>query len=483
MSRYGAKKQIGARHGRGSPPPADSGSGSSRISELAPPIRIQIQATGDVDKAIRDYLIQLLLQHHIEYQRPYLSFPYGGLPASAENFQFLTDPSRVDQAYEFAELANSIPRYDGHGRWYFTGNQLADEYAYWLDNFVPPQIKINKEEQKRLRKARKFCEKHFNEYWDYRTKFYNAQDEYEAWLHMPQSERPPDYDRQLRDSQARMDIARQGWEVRGYRTDFEIQYAIIVDLSRRDPALAKQTLRDALGKPIISSRGEFYWTSLLPSDAFAPDQQWLRYEIEFGTPAPVESGGGGPTLALLARKALDQYPYFLEDVALDGTRITFEMVRLAIDRGWFADYLLSSTAWKWADSTPANPLGGYPLSDGNPQPLGHLVMIPREVLFIRNKKVDSPGLLRALVGFGRAKPDVQPGHWLSLGPFGLWAPRAGGLTALVSEAAMEVESPSRFGKYLFETSNVEPTQLEYFAFLCELIPMEPNPDWKLWPPQ
>jgi hypothetical protein len=438
-------------HGRGKTPPGGAGT-SSFGPATVPPIKIRITVTGDVDQAIRDYLIKLLLDDRPEYGLPYLSFPYGGLAANAENFQFLEDPSKVDQAYDFAQLANSIPNYDSQGRWGFTGNQLADQYTHWLDNFVPPPISITKEEQKQLRDGRKYCEKHFNRYWDYRNAFYNADNEYEAWLQMPESERPPDYEQKLRDAQEHLENARQEWEIKGDRSEYETQYAIVADLSRRDPALAKQDLREQMGNPIMSGPGEFYWTSLLPSNAFDTDQAWMRYEVEFAS-----DNAAAPTMALLGRRALDEPAFTLEEIALDETRVTFEMARLAIDRGWFSDSLLASTAWKWVDSTPSNPLGGYPLSDGQPEPHGHLVMIPREVLFIRNKQIESANLARSL----RKRMQAAPDAWLSFGPFGLGV--------------------SHVADFSLTESGVEAPQMEYFAFLCELVPTEPNPNWNLWP--
>ena len=482
MPNYGGRNLFpGIGQGRGTTPPGGSESGGSFSRPTAvPPVKLKIYATGDVDQAIRDYLTQLLLHHHSEYRRPYLSFPYGGLPTSAQNFQFLEDRSKVDQAYDFAQLANSIPHYDAQGRWNFTSNQLADQYTYWLDSFIPPPISITREEQKQLREARKYCEKHFDQYWDYRTNFYNADNEYEAWLHMPESERPPNYEQKLRDAHAQLERARQEWEIKGHRTEYEIQYAVMEDLSRRDPALAKQVLRELMGKPIFSGRGDFYWTSLLPTSAFAPDQPWLRYELEFGT-AQADAGGGSPTMALMARRGLDESVFTVEEVALDETRITFEMVRLAIDRGWFADYLLASNAWKWVDSTPPNPLGGYPLSDGEPEPRGHLVMIPREVLFIRNKQFESSGLLRSLSQRKQAT-GAKPDAWLSFGPFGLRAPRLESAQLGLAAHERSVQSPhSNLADYSLTKSGLEAPHMEYFAFLCELLPTEPNPNWNLWP--
>lgn len=450
QGRDNASTAIG--YGRSLSPP-DGPLSTERTTTQAPPLRIRIEADGDADKAIRDYLTQLLLEHHSEYQRPYLAFPYGGLPTSVDRFEFLDDPSKLDEAYSFARLVNSIPDFDLQGRWFFTSNQLVDEYTYWLDHYVPPPISITKKEEKQLRKAREYCAENFAVYWSFRTDFYNADSEYEAWLYMPVGDRPKDYEQKLKAAYDKVELTRQEWELKGHRSEYEANYAKVEELSRRDPALTKQTLRELMGQPYISRLGEFYWTSLLPGNAFASDDSWLRYEIEFG-----ESEA---TMPLMERRASDRRAVPVAEIPLTGTRITFEMVRLAIDRAWFAAYLLNSNDWKWADSTPLDPFAGYPLSDGAAQPVGHLVMIPKEVLFVRNKQVDSQTVGKFLSDGPSAKSDKST--WLSFGPFGL-----GG-----SEETKNLQGSA--------PGAIEISQMEYFAFMCELLPMEPNPNWHLWP--
>ena len=435
---------------------------------------VTIACNGDVDSAIRAYIQQFALGERKDLNRPYFAFPYG-LAANESDFAFLADPSQVDLAYEFASIANSVPEFNPAGRWSFTDNQIDGHYASWLDFSVSAPIAIDPKERHRLREARAYCADHFGTYWTHFSDYYNALDELEACESIPIDHRTPDHERMLRGNERRVQHALLAWEVNGRRSEYERHHTLSEDLARRDPAFAKRELRQAMGAPTISGRGSFFWTSLIPSDAFANHSPWSPHEITFQPPDISQPADAPATLSLLSTRGRPVEHTVLGDLPVAGTRIAFEMTRLVIDRSWFMSLLLSSRNWKWANSTQDDPTGGDPLSDGQPQPTGKLVMIPREILFIRNKRIENPALSRRLA----AQPTIDRTASLSFGPFGLQPPACGECHK-PPEDGTGTESPPMVTFDLRAPSTVVATHMEYLAFVCELLPRTPDPNWKLW---
>lgn len=416
-------------------------------------MKITLAASGDVGPVLRAYLADLFAADG--GKNSYVAFPFGGLATSASRFEFLNDSSKVEQAYEFALQANSIPQYDAEHAWYFSSNTLWHQYRYWLDQCDTAPITLSKDEVKRLKRARRYCEKHLRVYWSYRTEYLNAEDDYRNWSLMPEADRPPDYASQLTAARDRRDRAIESWELLGHRSEFDAQYAILDDLSRRDPALTKQELRDRLGVPITYDNKEFYWTSLVPQTAFDVDFKWMSFECQFR--AATDEGTAGPWFEV-AHVAAAGEQQLVERVAAANSKITFEMVRLIVDRDWFAPFLIDSRSWKWPKSTPSDPFAGYPLSSGGQSPIGNLPMIPGEVVFVRNVSISGvewPSQATRLESLLPRERTVWSG-------FG------------VDSIGLKRETRALSGTL------VEPATLQYFAFICALLPKSPDPEWRLW---
>lgn len=206
--------------------------------------------------------------------------------------------------------------------------------------------------------------------------------------------------------------------------------------------------------------------------AFAGRSRWSPYEITFQQSDLTLFTDRPATLSLLSTRGRESEHTVLAELAVAGTRISFEMTRFVIDRSWFVPLPLSSRNWKWAISARADPTGGYPLSTGQPECTGTLMMVPWEILFIRNKRIENPALSRRLA----AQPTIDHTASLFFGPFGLQPPSDDGRGTDHRVASAESGSPTIVTFDLRAPSTVVAKHMECLAFFGELLPRTPHPN-------
>jgi len=405
-------------------------------------------------------------------QSAFLSYAPGGLPQSEATLKFLKDSKLTDEAFAFERIADSVPI--GVGDWVQSTTILSDIYTDWLDRYEPPPFSLTPDQQKKLEDAQKFIDDNYDNYTTYQSAFQNAYVVWYGLVVMSEADRPPDYATLLAKAKAALDTANMAWNIKGKKGTYDTNYAIVQDLSQRDPERTKQFLRDKLGDKLQSGSGEYYPTRIFPANLLDPGFQWPKFSFyhnevhEYEQHDSARWGGSASYGALLwtakadheGNKTFNQMSTDISDM-----KIEFELLRAPIIRPWFSNFLLRGRGWKWSTSTPKDPTGGDPLSDGKiPPEQGNLQMIPTEAIFARNltvkldmsSKVNQDSLLET-----KTSADVGWGLFTIKGN-------------------IQTSDGTKSFDFVEEEDGITCTQPQIIGFFSELMPMSPNPNWALW---
>lgn len=422
----------------------------------------------DSAKAVRAKIFKILTGESTPPQA-YLSYLPGGLAQSEFSLNFLKDSSEVERAYEFAATTNIIPV--GVGDWVASGANLWEFYGDWLERYEPPPFSLTPDEERKLEEATDFVRQHRRDYRDYQSAFNNAYSKWYGLKVMPVEDRPRDYNQLLSAAKRDMEMAMEDWEIDGYRSQYDTNYAYMQDYAQRDPVRTKQALKNQLGQPVDSPLGPYYDTVVTPANLL--DISWPRYTFNqnethtYSRQEDYRWGGSASYGALLwSVKAEHEGSkvYNEHKTETSGMSFEFEMLRTPILRPWYSSFLLTSGGWKWPGSTRDDPTGGDALSDGHIPPEGRLPMVPTEAIFVRNLKVkldmssqvNKDSLLET-------KSSAEAG-W---GPFKIKG---------------NVQTKNGWQSFDFEeqSDGIVCEQPQVLAFFCQLMPSLPNPNWTLW---
>lgn len=401
----------------------------------------------------------------------FLSFLPGGIPQSEYTLKFLKDPEATEQAFDFAQIVNNIPM--STGDWVQSGSPMWDIYKEWLEQYIPPAFSLTPDEVKKLEEAEDYVSANFDTYTKYQQVYNNCYCDLYTLQIMPLADRPKDYNTQLMKARMALDSAKKSWDIQGHKSKYETQYAIMQDLSERDPERVKQQLKEKLGSPISVDKGDYYPTTISPANLLDSGFQWNKYtffanEIEQYSKDSTRSWGANASVgALLWSASVDhegRKEYHEQQSDTSNMSVEFEMIRTPILRSWFTNFLLFSRAWKWAASNPDDPSGGNPFSNGLLPAEGRWPMIPTEAIIVRNLKVKldmSSSVNKA--SLLETKTATSGGY----GPFSIKG---------------NVQTSDGTKSYEFSESGdgIVCEQPQIIAFFCTLMPKEPNPNWKLW---
>ncbi len=437
----------------------------------------------DAANALRAKLFKVLAGQNPP-PNAYLSFVSGGLPQSEFTLRFLEDPQYVDQAHNFAMLANTVPL--GVSDWVASGTVMWDRYVDWLNRYQSPPYSLSKDDKDILAQAYKDIDDYYDTYLEYQGEYDNA---YFAWYElytMPRNDRPSNYNVLLAKAVNARDTADRTWKAKGYKPKVQEAFAHINDLTRRDPAFTKQNMLDKLGQPILSGFGNFYLTGMYPTNPLGPNFSFKHLSEELGEAftwpkftffhneiseykeANSYKWGGSTSVGALLWSAAAEHEgtrqYSEEKSDISNMKIEFELLRAPITRPWFTSFLLTGHGWKWPESTLDNPAVGDQFSDGQIPPKGSWTMIPTEMIFVRNLKVklnmSSSVNQESLT---KTKSSFE-GGW---GPFKI-------------KGNVETENGSKVFEFDESEDGIECTQPQIIAFYCQVMPKEPDPDWDLW---
>ena len=405
-------------------------------------------------------------------QSAFLSYAPGGLPQSDFTLRFLKDPKFTSEAFAFEQVADSVPL--GVGDWVKSNTNMSEIYTDWLDRYEPPPFSLTPDQEKKLEDAETFIMNNYDNYTTYQSAFQNAYVVWYGLVVMSEADRPPDYATLLAKAKNAMDAANMAWNIKGQKGKYDTNYAIVQDLSQRDPERTKQVLRDKLGQKSNSPLGDFYPTRIFPTNLFDTGFAWPKFSFYHNEVHDYEQhdsarwGGSASYGALLWNVAAEhegKKEYNQKNTDISDMKIEFELLRAPIIRPWFSNFLLRGRGWKWSTSTKEDPTGGDPMSDGKiPPEQGNLQMIPTEAIFARkltvkldmSSKVNKDSLLET-------KTSAEAG-W---GVFKI-------------KGHVETSNGTQSFDFVEEEDGITCAQPQIIGFFSELMPMSPNPNWALW---
>jgi len=402
----------------------------------------------------------------------FLSYAPGGLPQSDFTLRFLKEAKYTTEAFTFERLADSVPL--GVGDWVESTTNLSEIYTNWLDQYEPPPFSLTPEEQKKLDDAEKFILNNYDNYVQYQGEFQNTYVSWYTLVVMPEADRPPDYGTKLALAKNKMDAADKAWNIKGQRGKYDTNYAIVQDLSQRDPTRTKEMLRTKLGQPLTSPLGEYYPTRIMPTNLLDTGFEWPKFSFyhnevhEYEQNDSYRWGGSASYGALLWSASAEhegQKKYAEHKTDISNMKIEFELLRAPIIRPWFSTFLLRGRGWKWRNSTKEDPTGGNPFSDGKiPPEQGNLPMIPTEAIFARNLTVKLDMSSTANKESLLATQSKAEAGW--------------GLFKI--KGSVETSNGTKSYDFVEEADGITCNQPQIIGFFSELMPMTPNPNWALW---
>lgn len=412
----------------------------------------------------------------------FLSMCSPGLPQSAYSLKFLEDigsqdPENLRLLHDFSGTVDSIPA--AVGTWSNSAAKMGFTYRHiWLDNIVLPSVELTRQQKKDLKEANEFIRENGREYRQYRQEWQNVMSNlYGLRAQVP---RPVDFAKQENDLLTQKKNAEDDWETLGSRTVFEKKLDIKKSIESIGYDSAKANLirmyDDVESLFRDQSTGQnFVPTYAVPADFYKPTVGWNKFtfgetEIDkYKSHDSTKWGGnvsdpfGGLFWSVDVGGSNERH---YESINSDKLSISFEFIRIRLERPWFDSFLLASQSWWWPGATQADPtFGPYKFSDGQLPPHGQWTMIPSEAIFVRNLKVDVSS---------SAQEIEHTLNKLNGGAYaGFWCFSVGG--------NYESEHGTDRFKLQKTTSGYSCDQMQILGFNCLLLPQEPNPIVSLLP--
>lgn len=410
----------------------------------------------------------------------YLSIIDGGYLLSEKELAFLEDyNNNKDEAYRFSALVNRLPA--AVSNWIPTGSSMPFVYRHeFLENARVPLITLKPNEQILLDEAYRYIKDNFKKYREYQLAVQKAQSDLNYFMAL--EPRPADYTSKLLDLTNAYNNAVDEWEYVGNKKAFE-NHARIRKTFESAGLLgmidASKALYDQLHAVNQTTQGTpFVPTMCIPQSFYKPDFTWNHFTFSSRETETYQSSSNRSWSA----GAKGSYKLFwgsadasgvenrtFLDFDTNGMEVSFDYIRVHLDKPWFESYLLESRSWWWPTATRENPIsGGAIYSNGAlpPDTQGAWQMIPQDIIFVKNLviKLDHSKEINR-TSMKELKASASAG-------FAFW--KLGG--ANYSESSNE--------SYNFtenEDSIIIASQMQISSFLCTLMPQEPNPDPSLMP--
>lgn len=279
----------------------------------------------------------------------------------------------------------------------FIYKQLAGsvDQKFWniVDEAELPQKSLNDDEVAEIRRLEKWISDNQSNYDKYRTEYEYAVGGYEIEAH---SAAPREW--MLRILAGRRDDALRRWATTGRRDEYNRKVARIRYLNARDPNVYWDTLRDDKMNFLrqLPDGRRFYEGRLYPKVKDWPSASWTTQTIEVdesasSTHSRTTSWSSGASAgwglwsfgASASGSTTDEH----RSSEVKHLKLTFEALRVRIDRPWFQSGILSLGSWRWDAAIHSAELlsdGGDLDSSAPRRPIGTLPVIPTELLVVRS---------------------------------------------------------------------------------------------------
>lgn len=424
-------------------------------------------------------------------KKPFISFCNPGIPLDDLDFGNLETLDQVRRASFFSQFVNAIP--SPSGTWQLTASKTWNIYELALTKVRLPLPSLSQAEEETLKNAEAFVQREVD-FTDPFTK--------EKKREIRPSVEAEQYDRMFAQYAARLrrlnsvritaisnptpanvtEMTNNGpiyeseainaysqWGSLGYRDYVNQARGIIANFSGR----SSFALYDRMRAQFDGARRQdqfgttFYPTFVYPANVLSPAfaDAWTKFsfsETEIHTFESKEStswgGGVGGGFGLWSFGAGVNYSeertYSRADLSQFGVEV--DLIQLPILRGWMNGWIFSSRGWKGIDELQANgsiSTGEYPLD-------GFMTVLPTSMIVARNVKVHANMEHEENRTF---KSQLNASARVGWGPFSL----RGNYSHSESSASHDYESDS---------SGVVARGAQIIAFVCDVIPMSPDPD-------
>jgi hypothetical protein len=434
--------------------------------------------------ALTNKLLQVLTGGGGVAPNSFVSIAAPGLPVDLDRLKWATQPAPyvgnqdADDAEAFATQVNTIPT--GVGPWTPGTADMARTYRdLFLQNCALPSVTLNAPQEAELGAAHDRIATLNADYIKYQGDWQNANMALQMAVLAP---RDSSYFQNLLVARQAATNALSDWQARGHKAAYETAVATVNHYEGLGLVNAKNRLigdYDSVRNLNSTSTAQsFVPVSLYPNTLFKDSAKWNTFSVktsEFASfqhnSSTAHSSGSNNWLFWSWGSANSGWSNS-QSFGIDSSDLTvsFEYLRVHVDRrSWFDSALLMSNSWWWPGATKADPtFGGMTFSDGNRPELnaGRWQMIPTEILLTRNLVVDA--------GSYDMQSQSWASGWTSSSRSGFWIFHTGGTTS------SGLSSGSAYHSTL--TRNVlKAPQPQIAAFVCQLMPKEPNPSISLLP--
>jgi len=388
--------------------------------------------------------------------------------------------SDADNASSFANIVNTIPT--AAGPWVPGNANLGRTYRdIWLNNSMIPDVQLSPDEKKERDEAKAITLETIDEYTQYQNDWQIANMNLQFAVMAP---RDASYFQNLLRARQAANAAMTAWQVRGHKSEFEQAQATYEHYQNLGLMGAVQNLKtdyDSVFNVNATSTGQrFAPVTLFPTNFLEPGgPQWNHFTITETEYSRFQSTSSrnfsrGMNVNFLFWTIVDGGGSTWEErnwlnINTSSLTVDFDYIRVRIGRNdWFDSFLLSSNSWWWPGATKSNPtFGGIQFSDGRPAPdtQGQWQMIPTEMIITRNLVVNTHEYNLQNSSFAsESQSSRSAGFWI-------FSTRSRSSTATSSNYEHTFDSPSVLSA----------PQPQIVAYICQLMPKEPNPAIELLP--
>jgi hypothetical protein len=439
----------------------------------------------DTATALTNKLTEVLTAGDSVPAGSFISLVGGGRPISQEDVEWAkTDPpyngtAEASAAKRFTQTANTIPI--AVGSWFDSTSNIDTLYrTFWLEQAHVSDVALTDAQKKERDDAKKFTKDNYQDYHKRQQAWRAANTALQVAVRASRDD--PNYLNNLDQARANLNDALDDWVVNGSKNEYEnanttYQYYTRVGLKGALIAFKKEYDDIENENRPAGGGANFVPITLIPNDFL--DQGWTTFHLESNETEQYTHNNrtdvsAGVNLNALFWTASAQVKYSnattYNNVQTDDIVVDFEIARVHLGRfDWFNGVpLLQSTSWWWPEATKAQPTKGvFIFSDGAPPPstTGNWEMIPTEMIVARNLTVTTKNHnLQESTWAQNVEVSAKAGFWI-----------------FTTEAKAQNAEEKTFKHEFTDNSTLKADQPQILAFICELMPKEPNPDITLLP--
>jgi hypothetical protein len=409
------------------------------------------------------------------------------------NFGDLSTKEQIKASGDFALLVNNIPNPDK--AWSLTGKKIWDIYHDAITNITLPDSTLSDREQSMLTKAQNYLvqtttqkdpftgdEKkivgpsgYVKAYTTYQSSYTNALASYnnvriQANLPTATSEQIQQFNLNGPALRNNVITAYQSWEGEGYKDSVEEARGIVANLTGKGPAAMYSDLRANydIDKRATIGGDTYLLTSYFPDGVLGTkyDGSWTKFYFELKDASTYQQSSstswgasGGASWGLWHASTSAEYGSSQSEFQADtkGLKLSVELIQVPLLRAWLNATIFTSRGWKWDRSS-----GFGPISNGESPPNlnGLMPIFPTSMIIARNLVITQDMTSEKNTAAMKSISTSASGGW---GPFSI-------------KGNYSSKDSTETHNYTATDSGIMVPGTQIIAFICEKLPLCPNPD-------